>query len=409
MRVLEFLLVNKRWLLAGGLISLGSSYGQTFFISIFAGEIMKEFSLTDGQWGAFYSAGTMSSAVVMLYAGTLSDRFRARTLAGIFLFLLAISCVFMASLPGIWALPFAIFALRFTGQGMLSHISVVAVSRWFLRARGKALAITTLGFSAGEAFLPIIFVSLLASQSWRSLWLVAACASILTIPVILALLQRERTPQTMTDDSSHTGMNGIHWDRKRALSHWLFWMVIPTMSAPGMFSTALFFQQVHLSESKGWDHLEFVSLFPFYTLTTILSMFVYGWAIDRFGCRRLIAWFQVPMALAYVVFGIGSTLEAATLGFILMGLMQGGGATLFGAFWAEFYGTRHLGAVKSLATSLMVLGSALGPGITGLLIDLGYPFHQQMLGYAVYILAACLLTHIAMMRAKTSLPAISSA
>ena len=98
MRMLDFLFLNKRWLLAGGLISLSSSYGQTFFISIFAGEIMAEFDLSDGQWGGYYSAGTTASAIVMLWGGILSDRFRAGTLAAIVLVGLAIACLFMANL-----------------------------------------------------------------------------------------------------------------------------------------------------------------------------------------------------------------------------------------------------------------------------------------------------------------------
>jgi len=409
MRIFDFLLLNKRWLFAGGLISLSSSYGQTFFISIFAGEIMGEFNLTDGQWGGYYSVGTTASAIVMLYGGVLSDRFRARTLASVVLILLALACLFMANLPGAWALPFAIFALRFTGQGMLSHIAVVAIARWFAKARGKALAISTLGFSMGEALLPMIFVALLAFVEWRSLWIIAAVASIATIPVLLSMLQKERTPQSIADHESTAGMFGRHWNRKETLSHWLFWMIIPTMTAPGIFSTALFFQQVHLSESKGWEHAHFVALFPFYTITTVAAMFAYGLAIDRFGCRRLIAWFQVPMALAYIVFGIGDSLASAVLGFFLMGLMQGGGATLFGAFWPEFYGTRNLGSVKSLATSLMVFGSALGPGITGALIDFGIPFHEQMVGFAIYILCACLVTHVAMRWASPGLPSNAAA
>ena len=130
--------------------------------------------------------------------------------------------------------------------------------------------------------------------------------------------------------------------------------------------------------------------------------FVYGVALDRLGTRRLLAIFQIPLALAYFAFSFGGSLSAAALGFVLMGMMQGGG-TLWGAFWAEFYGTRHLGSVKSLATALMVFGSAIGPGLTGLLIDFGYPFKDQMVFFAVYILLACLLTHFAMQRAAPEL------
>jgi len=103
MRFLSFIANNKRWLLAGGLISFSSSYGQTFFISVFAGQIMDEFHLTNGEWGAIYTLGTTASAVAMLYGGALSDRFRARTLSVIMLGLLAVACLFMAINPYVWA------------------------------------------------------------------------------------------------------------------------------------------------------------------------------------------------------------------------------------------------------------------------------------------------------------------
>jgi len=76
---------------------------------------------------------------------------------------------------------------------------------------------------------------------------------------------------------------------------------------------------------------------------------------------------------------------------------------LFGAIWPELYGTRHLGAIKALAAALMVFGSAIGPGMTGALIDLGIPFQDQMVGFAAYILVVCFLTWLAMRRALASI------
>jgi MFS family permease len=387
---------NARWLLAGALLSFSSSYGQTFFISIFAGEIMSEFDLSNGQWGGIYSIGTTGSALVMLWAGALTDRFRVKFLGPVFLAMLAFVAVMMALVPGAWALPFIIFGLRFAGQGMISHVAIVAMARWFSATRGKAIALASLGFSIGEAMLPITFVALLAFVSWRSLWVLAAVMALTAIPLLSGLLKRERTPQSVVTGRESFGMHGKHWTRKDALGHWLFWLMLPSITAPGMFGTALFFQQVHLAETKGWELTHFVALFPLFTSVTVVSMLVYGWAIDRWGCGRLIPVFQIPMAVAFLFFGLGDSLVMAALGFILMGLMQGGAATLSGAFWSEFYGTRHLGSVKALATSMMVFGSALGPGLTGLLIDRGINFEDQMVFIAGYVLVVCGLTYFAM-------------
>jgi hypothetical protein len=70
----------------------------------------------------------------------------------------------------------------------------------------------------------------------------------------------------------------------------------------------------------------------------------------------------------------------------LIGLTQGGSVTLLGALWPELYGTRNLGAIKALATSAMVFATALGPGVTGMLIDAGINFPDQTWGFALWCL-----------------------
>ena len=76
----RFLIDNARWLAAGALLTFMSGFGQTFFISIFAGEIRAEFGLSHGEWGAIYALGTTASAIVMIWAGGLADGLRARVL-----------------------------------------------------------------------------------------------------------------------------------------------------------------------------------------------------------------------------------------------------------------------------------------------------------------------------------------
>ena len=81
MNYLQFLRLNWLFLLAGFLLTFTSSYGQTYFISLFAGEIKADFGLSDGQWGGIYTIGTTLSAITMVWAGVLTDRFRVRVLA----------------------------------------------------------------------------------------------------------------------------------------------------------------------------------------------------------------------------------------------------------------------------------------------------------------------------------------
>ena len=81
MTLLTYLRENAPFLTTGAMLTFLSAAGQTFFISLFAGEIRLAFDLSHGAWGGIYMVGTTASAVVMLWAGGLTDKFRVRVLA----------------------------------------------------------------------------------------------------------------------------------------------------------------------------------------------------------------------------------------------------------------------------------------------------------------------------------------
>ena len=406
MRFTEFLKTNASWLWAGVLLTFMSSFGQTFFISIFGGHIREEFGLSHAAWGGIYSLGTTASAVVMIWAGVLTDIFRTRILGVIVFFGLALAAVAMAGLHSAVYLPFVIFALRFFGQGMCSHLAVVAMSRWFVANRGRALSLATLGFSFGEAVLPIVFVFFMGYVAWHKLWLVAALLLLFAAPLLWWLLKEERTPQALAQENISPGMNGRHWTRRQALSHPLFWFMVPALLGPSAFGTAFFFHQVHYSEIKGWDHIAFVSLLPVYTASGVLAMLVSGWALDKFGTARLIPFYQFPLSIAFICFSQSADITFLFVGLLFFAMTSGANATLPNAFWAEFYGTQHLGAIKAMAAAVMVLGSAIGPGITGVLIDAGIALDTQYLWIAGFFLLCSLSMLIGVSRSKSALQTI---
>ncbi|MGK7650949.1 MFS transporter [Roseovarius sp. B08] len=404
MRLLDFLRDNLPFLSAGMLLTFLSSFGQTFFISLFAGEIRAAFELSHGQWGGIYTLGTTASALVMVWAGGLTDFFRVRTLAPIILILLAFACLSMAFNPVWWGLIAVIFALRFTGQGMTSHLAVVAMSRWFIATRGKALSIATLGFALGEALLPLVFVALLAVYDWHMLWVAAALIALAGVPVIHRLLRLERTPQMLAQTDQSVGMENRHWTRNQALFHWLFWFMVPALLGPAAFNTAFFFHQVHFADLKGIRHVQLVALYPFYTAVGIVAMVLSGWALDRFGTARLIPFFQLPMVAAFAIFAFSDNTLTLLAGLFFLGLTTGANTTLPNAFWAEFYGTARLGSIKAMAAAVMVFGSAIGPGLTGIGIDLGLGLESQYLIVAGYFVFTTLMMTIGIARARPLLP-----
>lgn len=403
MSILVFLRDNAPWLAAGVLLTFLSSFGQTYFISVFAGEIREVFALSHGQWGGIYTAGTTASALAMIWAGGLTDRFRVRVLAPVVLTGMAAACLSMSLNPVWWLLPVLIFALRFTGQGMMSHLAVVAMARWFIANRGRALSIATLGNAVGESLLPLIFVSLLMVYDWRMLWVVAAMIAMIGIPMVLLLLRRERTPQSWAQSSQSTGMGGLQWSRAQALRHFLFWFMVPALLGPPSFNTAFFFHQVHIAEVKQIPHVELVAMFPIYTVVVIGAIFLSGYALDRFGTGRVLPFIQLPMIVGFMLFALSDGPWVLLTGFVFLAMTTGANSIVPNAFWAEFYGTANIGGIKAMATAIMVFGTAIGPGITGLGIDLGLGIETQFALIACYAAFATLMMTIGVMRARPAL------
>ena len=401
--MLKFLINNSRWLLAGALLTLVSSFGQTFFISLFAGEIRETFNLSHGDWGTIYGFGTFASAIVLVWAGGLTDIMRVRKIGPIVLAVLAVSCLIMAFNPWAALLPVVIFCLRLSGQGMPTHIATVAMSRWFSVNRGKALSIANLGFSLGEATFPLLVVSLLVYFAWQDIWVITAIVAFLSIPTLIWLLKRERSPQSMAKESQSKGMNNRHWTRNQTLAHPLFWFMVPAFVGQSAFNTAFFFLQVHFAEIKGWEHLQLVAMFPIYTGSAIIAMFLSGILLDKIGTVNLIPYFQLPLVLAFLLFAFGETLISALFGFVFLGITSGASATLPNVFWAEFFGTKHLGSIKAAAVAAMVLGSAIGPTLTGILLDFDISLENQYVWISVFFAISSILMWVGVSKARKSL------
>ena len=81
MLIKKLLLITTPELCLGVLLIFSSSIGQTFFISLFSGEIRNEFNLSHGTFGIFYSIATLMSAIVFFWLGKFADHFNLTHLA----------------------------------------------------------------------------------------------------------------------------------------------------------------------------------------------------------------------------------------------------------------------------------------------------------------------------------------
>ena len=394
---MSFFFQNIRWLLACSLMYFSSCFGQTFFISLYANEIRFSFDLSHGQWGSIYAVGTLSSAFLMLILGGLVDKFDFKKILLCVFIILSILCFAMIFNTSMWMLVLIIFGLRFCGQGMLFHLPSVAIGRWFGENKGKATSISVLGFSLGEAIFPIIFAFIISFVGWRVSWAFGGLLLLLIIPFVLNLLKINRLPKTISDKTlDQKGLNNKHWTRKEVLSYWLFWSVLIPLLITPIFSTAFFFYQMHLVEIKNWDFVKYFGIFPIYTISSMSTLIISGWLIDKLGVSKFLPFYLLPMSVGLFIFSLGDSYITVLFGFLCLGMTQGAAMTVGSTFWPNYFGTKNLGSIRSLSTSSMVFGTALGPIGVGQLLDLNVSYNHILFIMSIIAIVSSISLFITM-------------
>ena len=140
----RLLFENRNLLGFGCLMTFYSSIGQTYMVGVFGPSIQAEFNLSHTTWGTIFMIGTLASGVVLTWSGSLIDRVRLPVYALSICGLIVAACGFSAFVSGPVGLVLCIFLLRHSGQGLASHTAIIGMTRYFVRNRGRAIAIASL-------------------------------------------------------------------------------------------------------------------------------------------------------------------------------------------------------------------------------------------------------------------------
>ncbi len=389
------LIANHRYVLAFGFsMTFASSVGQTFFIGIFGPSVRAEFGLDHTAWSGLYMAGTLLSAAFLPWTGQRIDRLPLQRYSLMVAATLIVAAAFMAMVPSVALLVPAIFLLRQSGQGLASHTGTTAVARHFRGDRGKAIALASLGYAAGEAILPLLAVLAIAAIGWRATYGVTAALVALCLPALLIwLLQRREAPQNSIEaQPRRQDLPAAPAPRSRSrgevLRHGSFCLLLPAVLAPSCITTALFFHHLELAAMKGWSATWITGSYWVYALGSIATSLLSGPLIDKLTAARVMPVLLVPLVIGLTTLSAFASPVWAWPYLLLIGVTSGLSYTVVTAFWAEVYGVDHLGAIRSMAIALSVFASALGPVIMGAMMDAGLSIETICGCFALYGLGA---------------------
>jgi MFS family permease len=375
----------------GFVLTFLAAFGQTWFVALFVTEAREAFGLSHGGFGAIFSGATLGSGLLLIWAGGLIDRMSAVTYAIIAMLGLAAASLLFAIAPNVAVLCVAIFLLRFTGQGMLSHAAATTMARLDSSVRGKALSVAQLGHPSGQGLFPALVVAAIALLGWRPTWLLAAAlAGLAGLALLLARrrLDRRLKETTVAVDAGSEPLPSF--DRRAVLADHRFYWILVSVIASSAIGTGLIFHQRLIAEVKGWPLSLLAASMTAYAIAAIVGSIIAGLLTDRFRAVALLPYYLLTLGLAGILLGTVDHLSLALIFFSLIGFSTGASHTIVGAIWAEIYGTAHLGAIRAMVHAVMVCASAITPGLMGGLVDAGVTIQAIGIFSGLFVIAISL-------------------
>ena len=385
--------LNFKVILFGFIFTFFSSFGQSFFLGLFNSSIRDALSITHGQFGSIYASATLLSSFILVWIGKKIDDVNILKFSSFVIILLATSCFIFSKITSVIFLFFAIFLMRLSGQGLMSHTATTTISRYFDRSRGKALSTTWLGLSLAEFTLPLFIVFLLNIIEWRNIWISISIIVILILPLVSFFLVRNVNLESREVSSEEKKIEKEikQWKRIEVLKDYRFYIICINMLAMPWIATGTFVYQSYISTSKDWGPYIIAQSFMVYSVLSVITLFFSGFLIDKFSSRKLLIYMNIPLLLSVIVLFFFDTPITAFIFLGLVGISNGFANILGSSTWAELYGVKYLGSIKALTTALMVFATAFGTALFGYLIDIGFTVGDIAVVSGTYIFISLIL------------------
>lgn len=378
------------WTLLGAAIvgMMMTAPGQTLGVSVFLDRIIEDLRVSRATVSLMYTIGTLTGALTLPFIGRFIDRRGPRVGVIVIASLFALACAFMGLVNGLVMLLVGFVLIRGLGQGALSLVSLHAVNIWFVRRRGLAVGLLGLGMAAATAFFPLVIEGLIGAFGWRGAYVALGVLVAVVMLPVGALFYRVQPERFGLQPDGLPAAEDAPPERdytpSQARRTRTFWLFVAGDFLIAMLSTALVFHHYSIMGASGLTRVEAATVFMPMAITTAGANLLGGALMDRVAPRFLLAGSQllqvITLVLAAFVVGAGPMLVYGAL----LGITQGFNGAIKSSVNAYYFGRKHIGAIKGLASTISVAGTAAGP----LVVALGF---EALGGYAPVLLACALL------------------
>ena len=369
----------------GVFVSFASLLVYTF--GIFLKPLADEFSWSREAVSAAFGIAAMMAAVCSPALGYLFDRLAPRR---IIVPSLAIFGVAFASLslltPRLWHLyaTFAVLGMVANGTAQMAYSR--AVSSWFERRRGVALALMMSGGAVGAMVLPPLAETLVGRFGWRQ-----ACAmlggSVLAIglPTVIGFI-RERPATHDRVDSRRSGASV-----REGLSSRVFWILVVVLFFSSIAQNGAITHLSALLTDRGVSAKGGALALSAMGGASLAGRLAAGWLLDRFFAARVSFALLALAALGTFLLARAASLPMGVTAAVLIGFGMGGEGDVTPYLLSRYFGLRSFSMLYGFTWTAYAVAGAIGPILMGKAFDATGSYEALLVQLAIGTLAVATL------------------
>ena len=374
----------------GFLAHIASAFSISSTLSVFLKPLSNDLGISRGVFSLIRSGEILIGAAAAPLVGTLIDRHGGRWLMAAGGLVSGAGFLLLGQAKDFWQFLLFRWLLISPGDALMGQMVVnVSISRWFVRMRGRALALAGMGHGLAKVGMPLLAASLIVHTGWRAAWVVFG---VLTLVLVVApsLLFMRRRPEDMgllpdgrsraqhdsgapanEDDlaRARAAIADVAWSRREALRTPAFWLIITTFGVAHVGVTGLNLHVFAFVSDQGHPAMVAALVMSIIAFMQFSTPMVWGLLAERSDIGRLIMTkFLIQAAGIFLALSTPGLLSLYA-GFFLYGIGMGGTSILAEMIWANYFGRISLGKIRGIGSLLTHAFSAGGPPFFGLLFD----------------------------------------
>jgi len=380
------------WLVAvasgvGVFVSFASLLVYTF--GIFLKPLTEEFAWSRESVSAAFGIAAMTVAVCSPLLGYLLDRYSPRKTIVPCLTIFGCAFASLALLtPHLWHLYAVFLVLGIVGNGTAQMAYSRAVSSWFDRRRGTALALVMSGGALGAMVLPALAEALIDDIGWRGAFLVlGSLVLVFGVPTVATCIHQR--PQTPSSNHARATDSTV----REALSTRPFWILVTVLFCSSIAQNGALTHLSALLTDRGVSASGGALALSAMGGASVVGRLATGWMIDRFFAGGVSFVLLTMAALGTFLLSGADSQSMGVVAAVLIGLGMGGEADVTPYLISRYFGLKSFSMLYGVTWTFYAVAGAIGPILMGKAFDVtgSYQALLTQLAFATFAAAVLML------------------